>query len=137
MKIPLVKTLNGSLKPANDYGYEQLKKIKAGAEVECEIRMPRNYRFHKKFFALVKTVFDNQERYNNMEHLRKDLIIASGFYEVRYNLDGVEIYEAESISFASMDEAKFSELYNAVVNTICTHFHFDKEELIAEVAENF
>lgn len=137
MKLSLIKTLNGSLKPAHDYDYEQLKKIKAGAEVECEIRQPRNYKFHKKFFALVKLVFDNQEQYNNMEHLRKDLIIASGYYEVRYNFEGLEIMEAESISFANMDETKFNELYNAVVNTICRYFHFDKEELINEVAQYF
>lgn len=82
-------------------------------------------------------VFDNQEQYKNMEHLRKDLIIASGFYETRYNFEGVEIYEAESISFSSMDETKFNDLYNSVVNTICKYFHFDKDELINEVAQYF
>lgn len=137
MKITLVKTLSNTFKPAFEWDYEAAKKIKAGKEVECEIKQPRNYQFHKKFFALVNLVFQNQERYNNIEHLRKDLIIASGYYDLRYNLEGLEIYEAKSISFSSMDETEFSDLYNAVVNTICKHFHFDKEELIEEVAQYF
>lgn len=137
MKLLLVKTLNGSLKPAYDADYENLKKIKAGATVECEIKQPRNIKFHRKFFALINLVFQNQEQYNSIEHLRKDLIIASGHYEERYNFEGVQIFEPKSISFSNMDETEFNQLYNDVVDTICKYFHFGKEELIEEVAQYF
>lgn len=137
MKIALVKTLNNTFKPANDWDYDAAKKIKAGKEVECEVKQPRNYKFHKKFFVLVNLLFQNQERYSNMEHLRKDLTIAAGYYEVRYNLEGVEIYEPKSISFANMDDLEFNDFYSAVVDTICKHFHFNKEYLIEEVSQYF
>lgn len=137
MKLLLVKGLNGSLKPAYDADYENLKKIKAGATVECEIKQPRNIKFHRKFFALINLVYTNQEIYNNPEHLRYDLIVESGHYIVRKNIHGEDIMEPKSISFASMDETEFNSLYNDVVDTICKYFHFGKEELIEEVAQYF
>lgn len=137
MKIFAVKSLSGSIKPAYDSDFEQLKKMKAGEVYECEIKMPRNIKFHRKFFALINLVYQNQELYTNIEHLRKDLIIASGNYESRYNLDGFEVLEPKSISFSKMDEAEFSDLYSSVVDVICKYFHFDKEELITEVSQYF
>lgn len=137
MKLFVIKSLSGTIKPAYDSDFEHLKKMKAGEVYECEIKMPRNIKFHRKFFALINLVFQNQELYTNIEHLRKDLIIASGNYDTRYNLDGVEILEPKSISFAKMDESEFSELYTSVVDVICKYFHFDKEELINEVAQYF
>lgn len=137
MELTLVKELNGSFKPAYDSDYEQAKKIKAGKQVHCEITQPRNYEFLKKFFALVNLVYQNQDKYTNIKHLRKDLIIEAGYYDVRYNLHGVEIFEAKSISFASMTEDEFGKLYNAVVDTIVKYFHFDKQEIIDNVSQYF
>lgn len=134
-KISLVRTLSG-FKPAYDSDFELAKKIKLNQPYEYEYKKPRNYKFHKKFFALVKMVFDNQEQYTNIEHLRKDLIIESGNYDLRHDLLGVEIREAKSISFASMSEDEFSELYNSVVDVIIKYFHFDKDE-IAENVEQY
>lgn len=136
MKIALVRTLSG-FKPAYDSDFELSKKIKIGEIYEYEYKQPRNYEFHKKFFALVKMLYDNQEQYTNIEHLRKDLIIESGNYDLRHDLHGVEIREAKSISFASMEENEFQELYNSVVDVIIKYFHFDKEEITENVTQYF
>lgn len=135
-KISLVRTLSG-FKPAFDSDFELAKKIKLNEPYEYEYKKPRNYKFHKKFFALVKMVFDNQEQYTNIEHLRKDLIIESGNYDLRHDLLGVEIREAKSISFANMDETEFSELYNSVVDVIIKYFHFDKQEIADNVEQYY
>jgi len=135
-KISLVRTLSG-FKPAYDSDFEISKKIKLNEPYEYEFKRPRNYKFHKKFFALVKMVFDNQEQYTNIEHLRKDLIIESGNYDLRHDLLGVEIREAKSISFASMSEDEFSELYNSVVDVIIKYFHFDKQEIADNVEQYY
>lgn len=137
MKILLAKTLTGSLKPAFDSDHDKLKKIKAGAIVECEIKQPRNILFHRKFFALINLVYSNQEVYNNLDHLRKDLTVVAGYYDVRYNFEGVEIYEPKSISFASMDEAEFNDYYSAIIHTICNHWPYTKEELEEEILQYF
>lgn len=135
-KISLVRTLSG-FKPAYDSDFELSKKIKLNEIYEYEFKKTRNYEFHKKFFALVNMVFQNQEQYINFEHLRKDLIIESGNYVLRYDLLGVEIREAKSISFSSMDEIEFSELYNSVIDVIIKYFHFDKEEILENVEQYY
>lgn len=136
MKISLTRTLSG-FKPTNDSDFELSKKIKLNEPYEYEFKKPRNYKFHKKFFALVNMVYQNQEQYTNIEHLRKDLIIESGNYEIRYNMLGVEIYEPKSISFASMDEIQFSELYNSVIDVIIKYFHFEKEEILENIDQYY
>jgi hypothetical protein len=136
MKIMLQKVGN-TLVPATDLDAEDFEKIKAGTPVFCELKQPRNSRFHAKFFVLVNLLFKNQERYSDKEELREDLTIASGHYKVRYDLDGVETRKAKSISFANMDNTEFEAVYNDVVDTICKHFHFDKQELIDEVLRHF
>jgi len=137
MKITLIKTLNGKFVPAYDTDHENAKKIKANEPYEFEYKKPRNYQFHKKFFALVNLVFDNQERYLNLDHLRKDLIIEAGFYEIRYGFHGEEIREANSISFASMDEIQFSELYNRCVDVVVKYFNFDRDDIAENVQQYF
>ena len=135
-KIALVRTLSG-FKPAFDSDIELSKKIKLGQVYEYEYKQPRNYMFHKKFFGLVKMVFDNQEQYTNFEHLRKDLIIESGNYDLRHDLLGVEIREAKSISFASMNQNDFDKLYSDIIDVIVKYFHFDKQEIIDNVEQYF
>ncbi len=137
MKITIVKQLNNTFKVAYDSDYDKLKKIPVGKEYEVDIKNRRNYKFHKKFFALVNLVYQNQEHYNNLEHLRSDLIKASGFYEERSTFDGEIVTEAKSISFAKMDEIEFSELYNRVIDTIVKYFNFDKQDIIDNVNQHF
>jgi len=137
MKVYLVKQLSGQFKLADGTDYEKAKKLKLNEIYECEIKQPRNLKFHRKFFALLTMVFENQERYDNMEHLRKDLIIASGHYDLRYNLEGVEIYEAKSISFANMTEFEFGELYSSVIDAIVKYFNFDRQDIVENIEQFF
>lgn len=136
MKLLLVKTLGG-FKPAFDTDYESAKKIPLNEPFEIEYKKKRNYKFHKKFFALVNMVFQNQERYTNIGHLRRDLTIEAGYYDVTHNLQGVEILEPKSISFASMDDIQFSEFYSSVIDVIVKYFHFDKQDIIDNVEQYY
>lgn len=136
MKIMMVKQLNGSLLPAHDSDYEKLKKIKLNKMVEVEITQKRNLKFLRKFFALINLVYQNQDHYNNIDHLRYDLTIESGFYNVRYNkFTGEEIIEPKSISFSSMDEVEFSDLYNKFLTTVVRVFGWDGEDIESNLSE--
>lgn len=137
MKMLVVKQLNGSFTPAYDSDYEQAKKIKAGETVQCEIKKVRNPNFHKKFFALINLVYQNQDRFKNFEWLREQLTIEAGYYYVEYTLHGEEIKKAKSISFAAMDETEFSDLYNAVIDTIVKYFNFGRQDIIDNVEQFF
>jgi len=134
--IHLVRTDNNIFRLANDSDLEEVKNIKFNLVYSYEYKKPRNYEFHKKFFALIKMLFDNQEYYKNIEHLRKDLTVAAGYYELRHGLNG-EVLEAKSISFGSMDEIEFNKLYNAVINVIVERFGFDKQHIIDNVLQYY
>jgi len=136
MKLTIVKQLNNSFKVAYDSDYEKLKKIKVGDLLECEIKKPRNYMFHKKYFALLNLVFQNQEIYANIDDLRNDITIEAGFFTLRENIKGDVIKQAHSISFASMDKYKFEEYYSKCLYVIVKYFNFNKE-LIKENIEQY
>ena len=137
MKFTIVKQFNNTFKVAYDTDYDKMKRIKVGDFLECEIKKPRNYMFHKKFFALLNMVYQNQERYNNIDHLRNDLTIEAGYYTLRYNLENKEIYEANSISFSKMNEETFNEYYNKCLDVIVKYFNFDKQDIIDNVEQYF
>ena len=137
MKISIVKTLSGTFKVAYDSDFEKAKSIPVNVPFEIEYKKKRNILFHRKFFALIELVYQNQEVYNNKEHLRKDLTISAGFYDIRHNFEGVEIYEPKSISFANMDEVEFSELYNRFVDVVVQWLGIDKQSIIDEIEQFF
>lgn len=133
MKFHLIKTLNG-FKFAYDSDLEKGKKVKVGDIVECEIKQPRNYNFHKKFFALIELVFQNQEITDDKEDLRAYLIMKAGFYKTVQTKEGV-MYLPKSISFANMDEIEFHELYGKLLNVACNLLDLDEKTIIEEIAE--
>lgn len=123
--------------PCHNSDWEMAKKLKPNKEYQVEIKRPRNIKFHRKFFALINMVFENQERYKNSEKLREALIIEAGYYDEWFDLQGVQHIDAKSISFAKMNEDEFSELYNRVIDVIVEHFHFDKQEILDNIEQFF
>jgi len=129
MKLIAKKRLDGSFMPVYDSDKEAVKKIKAGEDVEIDIKRPRNLAFHRKTFSLFNLVFDNQEHYKNLEELRKDLTIEAGYFTKRYNMHGVEIIEAQSISFAAMNQDTFDEYYQRLLDAICNNYGMLKSDI--------
>lgn len=137
MKILVKKTPSG-LKPLYESDYESYSKIPLGEEFEIEYTKKRNSRFHRKFFALLKLAFENQQDYRNLDEMRKDLIIVAGYYDEHINLITGEITKVhKSISFSSMDETEFSEIYEAVKNVISRWLGIDNETIENEIAQYF
>ncbi len=125
MEIHLVRTTTG-LRPYSDDDYEEMKKIKVGTIVKANIVRPRNVKFHRKFFSLIRAAWDcltEQQRTNlrSVDTFREQLLITSGFSEPLYDLNGQKFLEkAKSISFAKMDEPAFNVVYSKVLDTILT-----------------
>lgn len=137
MKIHLVKGLDNKFSVCYPSDYDKIKKIKPNETIEFEYRKKRNIKFHNKLFALLNLVYQNQEHYNNIDHLRTDLTIAAGFYEKRYSVHGEEVIEPKSISFASMDEFEFGEYYNRIIDQIVKYFHFDRQDILENIEQHF
>ncbi len=136
MKITVVKQYDNTLKAAHDSDLEEMKKLKAGETYQFDFTKPRNIKFHNKFFALLNMTYQNQEIYNDITRMRKELTKACGFYESYLNHKGNRVYEAKSISFSSMDEAEFTNLYNKFLDVIIVIFKFDRDT-IEENLESF
>ena len=137
MKLALVKQLNNTFKTAFDSDYEYIKKLNVGEVYFFDVRRERNIGFHRKLFALFKMVYENQEHYDNLDALRKDLVIDAGHYTIRHTLWGEEVKEAVSLSFSKMTQDEFDKLYSDIVDTIVKHFNFDKQDIIDNVEQWF
>ena len=114
--------LGGSavLIPAYQEDLEVLKLLNNDMIIEVEFKVKRNPKLHRKFFSLVNMLFENQEGYTNIYDLRRDLTIAAGYYEEKINhFTGEVKLEAKSISFASMDEVEFRQLYKDFITAAC------------------
>lgn len=137
MKILVQKTQTG-LKPVYNSDYENYSKIPLNETFEIEFKKVRNYKFHKKYFGLLKLAFENQSDYRLMEDMRRDLIITAGYYDEVVNKVTGEVYKlAKSISFSKMDNDEFSELYESTKDVICKWLGIDNETVEVEIEQFF
>jgi len=132
MKAYFTKVQTGLI-PTDDESVSWYDKIKPGEVVSGEFHKVRNYRFLKKYFALLKIGFDNwtpgliNSKYGipekNFKRFRADLTILAGYYETTIRLDGSVRVEPKSISFAGMEEEEFSELYSKTIDVLIKHVY--------------
>lgn len=120
----------GILIPGDSAAQEFASQVKLGADVWGEFRRARNAKFHRKFFALLDLAFETWEpsdsatQYRgrpiekNRERFRAEILILSGHYEAVYSVKGDVRLIAKSISFASIDQATFEQIYRSVLNVV-------------------
>lgn len=116
------KDLAGRLVPDDPESEEAVKRFKVGDPVKLVASKPRKYEYHKKFFALLNLVFENQDKYDSIEALRKELVMRAGWFEEHHHVTGKISYSAKSISFASMDQIEFERLFSRVIDVAIEYF---------------
>ena len=144
MKLYLIKT-NEGFKCCTDQDQEVRSKLKLGQVYEVSIKVARNYKFHKKYFALINLTWEYQNENiqqlynNNIEAFRKTIEIAAGHFEPIWNIKANEWQQApKSISFATMDNLEFQTLYDNVKNVIYElYLNGISEEEFNKVLESF
>lgn len=136
MELNLLNTAQG-LKPLYDTDYDEKKKLRVGVVYRATIRQPRNIDFHRKYFALINCAWEYQPEQvqaffkNSVELFRKTLQMSAGYCERIYSIERQEWVDIpSSISFSSMDEITFQELYSKVFDVILQVFlkHISREE---------
>lgn len=121
----LMNTPTGLL-PVGDDSYDEKKRLKLGQTYIAEIRVPRNIKFHKKYFSLINLAWEylpekTSKGFRTKENFRKYVEVAAGWCDPFFSpglKQWVEI--PKSISFASMDDTQFTELYDRVKGVIFT-----------------
>lgn len=137
----------GSMSPAFTSDAESMERVKNGL-VKVKVVRPRNPDFHARFFAMLNFGFDYWNPMSVMvdgvaitpeksfDRYRKDLLIIAGFRKVVVNLKNEVRYEAESISFANMDEDRFREVYRLVFGVLWDYVLSRVDGMSKEHAEN-
>lgn len=128
MQIDLMNTERG-LVPLYDADYDEKRKLKIGKVYRAEIKVPRNLQFHKKYYALLHTAWEFQNEktteffHSDFECFRKTILVAVGWCEPLFVLEKrIWVQQAKSISFSSMTETEFEDLYEKTKNVLYTIF---------------
>jgi hypothetical protein len=129
VKITVRNTING-LVPLYSSDLEEKRKLKIGETYQVEVKRPRNYQFHKKFFALLNIGWENTDVEMPFNTYRRWVTMRAGFYKVYHTPKG-ELYEPESIAFSNMDDDTFSEVYERVLSIILKDTGADKPDVEA------
>lgn len=130
--------------PMYDSDLDEKHRLRIGDNVLCTIKRPRNYEFHKKYFALLRLTVANlphliQQRMQifTEEDLLDCLKIDLGLFTTRWH-GGRQIVKTGSISFAKMDNTEFEKFFSRSVDAILRIYlrGTDRQALIEEV-ENY
>ena len=123
MKLLLQNTPVG-LVPLYDSDFDEKRKLKPGQVYQADIKVVRNLQFHRKMWAMLNTAWallpeKTQQGFRSFEGFRAYLLVSAGFYETYYSPRLKEFVEIpRSMSFASMDDAEFSDCYERVKDVI-------------------
>lgn len=125
---------------ADPVSYESLQAISRGEYVVADIKRARNPKHHRKMFALLKIVLDNQDKYKTIEDVLNAVKIGIGHCTWgTVWLRGVPVQVAipKSISFANCSQTKFDAFYTAAVDYVVSEVivGLDKAALEAEIAQ--
>jgi hypothetical protein len=134
-KFCFVKT-DGRLAPADDDAFIALAKIAEGREVIVDIKTARHPKQHRTFFALLKVLVENGERFTNIEQALTGVKIAIGEVDTYIDSEtGQVFYVPRSIAFESCDQSRFSEIFDRALTVICDRWLIgtDKEDLREEI----
>ena len=144
MELNLLNTAGG-LVPCDDNDYEEKRKLKVGQIYKATIKLNRNYRLHRKYFALINCAWAYQnERHTaffkgSVEIFRKTMEMAAGHCERVYSIEHKEWRDIpKSIAFDKMDEAEFRDLYERVKDVLfATALRGVSEEEFLDALANF
>lgn len=115
MNLELARTKHG-LCPIDDQSVEAIKKVKIGDVIVVEWKPKRNYKFHRKYFALLNAVLPNQSHYRTIDNLHEVVKFRAGYYETIIPLKGEPFIKTKSIAFHAMDEAEFEKYFNTALD---------------------
>tara|TARA_R110000850_G_scaffold276016_1_gene416686 strand:- start:681 stop:1115 length:435 start_codon:yes stop_codon:yes gene_type:complete len=126
----MTKQAGGVMIPASDMEAEKLTKFKTGEMYEVKLKYSRNPKFHRKVFLFFNYCFEFWDGNTVYEHFsnemqfntfRKDLTILAGFYITTTRLNGDTRIEAESLSFETMEQERFEQVYKALIQAAMKH----------------
>ena len=128
---------NRKIVPLYDSDNDKIAKLKGNKDYKFKVTAPRNYKFHKKFFALVNLGYQNSDHGDmNFEEFRAYITMKAGYYSKVNSFNG-EFYLPKSINFASMDATEFEKLYSSSIDVIIKIIGCTTEDIENELINFF
>jgi len=127
MKLFLRNTISG-LVPLYPSDFDEKRKLHLGEDYECDIRNPRNVGFHRKFFALLNVGHENTKLDMPFDAYREYMLIKAGYF-IAYQTPRGVFYTPKSISFSSMSQDQFEEVYSRILDKIIEDVGITKEDV--------
>lgn len=129
--IHLTRTPSG-LVPSDQMAADWLARVPMGKPVNATVKLPRNGKFHRKFFSMLNVAYSNhdwpdmQSQFGpvktSFDMFREYVTVKAGHYEADLTPQGEIRARAKSINFAQMDEEEFGRLYSDVLDVILAEF---------------
>lgn len=121
--IYLTRIEGYKLVPVYTSDFEIVKSIPLGELILAELKVERNPRFHRKFFALLKFLQEHlpeeiTNRYNTPDEFRYWVQYKCGITQEFEDEDGVIHILPKSLSQGAMDEIEFAEVYKTIKMTM-------------------
>jgi hypothetical protein len=96
-------------------------RVPVNAIAYWEFRKEQYSKFHRKFFAMIKVIFDNQDQYTNPKMFYKVLIMLAGYCEI-VQIEGKTLFIADSVSYEKCSQSRLEEIYDKVLDVALEKF---------------
>lgn len=127
MKLLCRNTIQG-LVPLFPADFDEKRKLKLGEDYQVEVTNPRNVGYHRRFFAMLNVGHENTSLDMPFDTYRKYMIVKAGFFTAYQTPKGI-YYDPNSISFASMSQDEFEEVYSRVLDKVIEDVGLEREDV--------
>ena len=89
----------------------------------------RNNKFHRKYFALIKTGFMAQDHYTDIAVFRRSVLCGIGFVCAVETSDGIRYYDARSLAYENCSEEDLQKVYKKTIGYFVEKLAINQEIL--------
>ncbi len=108
-----IRRTDGAYVPYTDQDKESLGRVKFGEVIRCDFKRPRNPGHHRKAFALLNAMFENQDMTENFDQFYDWVKAKAGLFEPVFGVEG--FFKLKSLSYSSMGQEDFDKVYQKII----------------------
>lgn len=123
----------GAFWPEDQEAQEVARTYKHGDLVRVDLSRPRNPMHHRKGMALLRILFDNQDRHRNFNTFRTEIKIRLGCYDELVTAAGKIVYTPWRLDFAAMDQETFQTRFYGPLVQLALEDYFPEGATAAQV----
>jgi len=120
-----IRKTSDRLVPCGEESVKVFNKLKNDDEIYVEYKPRRNYKFHKKYWALLNAVLINQEHFKTVDNIHEAVKYRAGYYETIFTFNGESFIKTKSISFHTLDNMEFESFYDTAID-VCVELVGDE-----------